>query len=117
MSTVSERQIRSHTFFGGRGRFRIPSMPLTAEFQFVTSLYDSVHRTAMLQVVAPYVAEMLHLKLLTINVVTGVAGFLSISHLSHPIPWARIAAGRWRMETPKQCGSEATADQSPSKSE
>ena len=40
----------------------------------------------MLQVVAPYVAEMLHLKTLTINVVTGVAGFQSISHLSHPLP-------------------------------
>jgi hypothetical protein len=33
----------------------------------------------MLQVVAPYVAEMLHLKLLTINRVAGVAGFQSIS--------------------------------------
>jgi hypothetical protein len=29
----------------------------------------------MLQVVAPYVAEMLHLKSLTINVVADVAGF------------------------------------------
>jgi hypothetical protein len=33
----------------------------------------------MLQVVAPYVAEMLHLKTLTINVVAGVAGFQSMS--------------------------------------
>jgi len=33
----------------------------------------------MLQVVAPYVAEMLHLKLLTINNVADVAGFQTIS--------------------------------------
>jgi hypothetical protein len=33
----------------------------------------------MLQVVAPYVAEMLHLKLLTINVVADVAGFQTMS--------------------------------------
>ena len=70
----------------------------------------------MLQVVAPYVAEMLHLKSLTINVVAGVAGFqtistckphlnplninlvagvfdgfLSMSSLHTPIPWARMA--------------------------
>ena len=43
MSTVSELLIR-RTVFGGRGRFRIPSMPLTAEFQFVTSLSDSLRR-------------------------------------------------------------------------
>jgi hypothetical protein len=33
----------------------------------------------MLRVVAPYVAEMLHLKSLTINRVTGVAGFQTMS--------------------------------------
>jgi hypothetical protein len=33
----------------------------------------------MLQVVAPYVAEMLHLKWLTIKVVAGVAGFQTMS--------------------------------------
>ena len=33
----------------------------------------------MLQVVAPYVAEMLHLKWLTINRVAGVAGFQTMS--------------------------------------
>jgi hypothetical protein len=33
----------------------------------------------MLQVVAPYVAEMLHLKSLTINRVAGVAGFQTMS--------------------------------------
>jgi len=33
----------------------------------------------MLQVVAPYVAEMLHLKALTINRVAGVAGFQTMS--------------------------------------
>jgi hypothetical protein len=33
----------------------------------------------MLQVVAPYVAEMLHLKWLTIKRVAGVAGFQTIS--------------------------------------
>ena len=91
--------------------------PTPARNKWSVVLWSHGPIPVMLQVVAPYVAEMLHLKLLTINVVTGVAGFLSISHLSHPIPWARIAAGRWRMETPKQCGSEATADQSPSKSE
>jgi hypothetical protein len=72
----------------------------------------------MLQVVAPYVAEMLHLKSLTINRVAGVAGFqtistckpnlkslninmvvgvfdgfLSILPLSHPILWARMEDG------------------------
>jgi hypothetical protein len=59
----------------------------------------------MLRVVAPYVAEMLQLKLLTFNVVAGVAGFLSISHLSHPIPWARMADGRWRIEQPNRAKS------------
>jgi hypothetical protein len=38
----------------------------------------------MLQVVAPYVAEMLHLKSLTINRVAGVAGFQSITLISQP---------------------------------
>jgi hypothetical protein len=33
--------------FGGRGRFPIPSMALTAEFRFVTSLYDSARRAGM----------------------------------------------------------------------
>jgi hypothetical protein len=33
----------------------------------------------MLRVVAPYVAEMLHLKSLTINRVAGVAGFQTMS--------------------------------------
>jgi len=36
---------------------------------------DAARRIEMLRVVAPYVAEMLHLNLLTINVVAGVAGF------------------------------------------
>ena len=38
-----------------------------------------VHPAIMLQGVAPYVAEMLHLKWLTINRVAGVAGFQTIS--------------------------------------
>jgi len=38
-----------------------------------------VRLAVMLRVVAPCVAEMLHLKSLTINVVAGVAGFQSIS--------------------------------------
>jgi hypothetical protein len=54
-------------------------MPLAAEFQFVLPLSDSLRRDEMLRVVAPYVAEMLHLKWLTINVVAGVAGFQTIS--------------------------------------
>jgi hypothetical protein len=37
----------------------------------------------MLQVVAPYVAEMLHLKWLTINRVAGVAGFQTMSTCIH----------------------------------
>jgi hypothetical protein len=36
---------------------------------------DAARRAVMLQGVAPYVAEMLHLKWLAINVVAGVAGF------------------------------------------
>jgi hypothetical protein len=79
--TDSQLLIR-RTVFGGRGRFRIPPMALTAEVQFVTSLYDSARRTVMLRVVAPYVAEMLHLKLLIINCLAGVAGFLNMSSLS-----------------------------------
>jgi hypothetical protein len=38
-----------------------------------------VHPAIMLQGVAPYVAEMLHLKSLTINRVAGVAGLQTIS--------------------------------------
>ena len=38
-----------------------------------------VRLAVMLQVVAPCVAEMLHLKSLTINRVAGVAGFQTIS--------------------------------------
>jgi hypothetical protein len=38
-------------------------------------------RHLTLRVVAPYVAEMLQLKLLTINIVTDVAGFLTVSSL------------------------------------
>jgi hypothetical protein len=91
-STHSELLIRL-TIFGGRGRFQIPSILLAAEFQIVTSLYGSVRRTGMLQVVAPYVAEMLYLKAFIINVVAGVAGFQSMLHLSHPIPWARMEDG------------------------
>jgi hypothetical protein len=115
MSTFSERLIRSHTVFGGRGRFRISSMALTAELPFVMSLYGSARRTIMLRVVAPYVAEMLHLKSLTINRVAGVAGFQTMStcnpyiktlntnvlvyflmvfcamHLVPLIPWERMA--------------------------
>ena len=69
----------------------------------------------MLRVVAPYVAEMLHLKSLTINRVAGVAGFQTMStcnpyiktlntnvlvyflmvfcamHLVPLIPWERMA--------------------------
>ena len=41
--------------------------------------WSIVRLALMLQVVAPYVAEMLHLKSLTINRVAGVAGFQSIS--------------------------------------
>ena len=41
----------------------------------------SARRAVMLQGVAPYVAEMLHLKSLTINRVAGVAGFQTISHI------------------------------------
>ena len=44
--TFSALLIR-HTVFGGRGRFQIPSMPLTTDFQFVTSLFNSVRRTVM----------------------------------------------------------------------
>ena len=33
----------------------------------------------MLRVVAPLLSQMLHLKALTINIVAGVAGFLTIS--------------------------------------
>ena len=68
-----------------------------------------------------------HLKALTINRVTGVAGFLSMRHLSnleirHGFPHlsrqlvasaGRAIAKRRR----KQCGSETTADQSQSQSE
>ena len=50
-------------------------MPLTAEIQFVAQFLASARPAVMLRVVAPYVAEMLHLKLLTINRVAGVAGF------------------------------------------
>jgi hypothetical protein len=46
-----------------------------AENQLVTKFFNSARLAVMLQVVAPYVAEMLHLKLLTINRVAGVAGF------------------------------------------
>ena len=42
-------------------------------------LWYEVRPATMLRVVAPYVAEMLHLKSLTINVVAGVAGFQTIS--------------------------------------
>jgi hypothetical protein len=54
-------------------------MPLTAEIQFVAQFLASARPAVMLRVVAPYVAEMLHLKWLTINVVTGVAGFQTMS--------------------------------------
>ena len=37
----------------------------------------------MLRVVTPLLRQMLHLKLLTINIVTGVTGFQSMLHLSH----------------------------------
>ena len=42
-------------------------------------LWSEVRPAIMLQVVAPYVAEMLHLKALTINRVAGVAGFQTMS--------------------------------------
>jgi hypothetical protein len=42
---------------------------------------NSARRAEMLRVVAPYVVEMLHLKSLTINLVAGVAGFYTISHI------------------------------------
>jgi hypothetical protein len=42
-------------------------------------LWYEVRPATMLRVVAPYVAEMLHLKSLTINRVAGVAGFQTIS--------------------------------------
>jgi hypothetical protein len=54
-------------------------MPLTAEIQFVAQILASARPAVMLRVVAPYVAEMLHLKTLTINVVAGVAGFQTMS--------------------------------------
>jgi hypothetical protein len=54
-------------------------MPLTAEIQFVAQFLASARPAVMLRVVAPYVAEMLHLKTLTINVVAGVAGFQTMS--------------------------------------
>ena len=41
--------------------------------------WSVVRLAVMLQIVAPYVAEMLHLKSLTINRVAGVTGFQSIS--------------------------------------
>jgi len=40
---------------------------------------DTARRAVMLQVVAPFVAEMLHLKSLIINHVAGVAGFQTMS--------------------------------------
>ena len=42
-------------------------------------LWSEVRPAIMLQVVAPYVAEMLHLKSLSINRVAGVAGFQTMS--------------------------------------
>jgi hypothetical protein len=59
-----------------------PSTPARNRWSVV--LWSHGPLPEMLQVVAPCVAEMLHLKLLTINVVAGVAGFLSIAHISHP---------------------------------
>ena len=84
----------------------------------------------MLQVVAPYVAEMLHLKLLTINNVADVAGFqtistckdslktlninmvvgvfdgfLSVALLPTSIPGARIEVRKIRGRSPNSCQS------------
>jgi hypothetical protein len=75
--------------FGGRGRFWIPSeaftswklvgCPILRLSRWSRVLWSVVRRTVMLQGVAPYVAEMLHLKTLIINRVAGVAGFQTIS--------------------------------------
>jgi hypothetical protein len=48
---------------------------LAAENQLFAQFRDLARWSVMLQVVAPRLLKMLHIKWLTINVVAGVAGF------------------------------------------